>query len=418
MFSIWGHVESPVFLWLIPLPFLLAAMVKSAQFPFSSWLPRAMEGPTTSSAIFYGSLSVHIGVYLLVRTAPLWDDVLGIKILIAGVGLATTIVASYIAKVQSTIKTQIAYSGVAQIGIMFIEVALGWYALAMVHFVSHAFLRSYQLLVSPSVLSYRIHDQFFHFTPPAKQSADGLWNKIRLSIYILSIKEFNLDRFMTQWLWRPLKKSGELASLIPLRVIGGVFIPLFFAGLYLVYHPHLLSLTQHNALSLVFGLTGVIFIARSFVERDSALVAWLLILLNQLYITLSIGLNEQFDFTQVHLYLSGIFVSAAVGGGVLYILSKKEKSYSLQKFQGHVYEHPRLALIFALACLGLAGFPITPAFLGEDLMLGHIHSNQYLLMSITVLNLILDGLVVFRIYSRLFLGPQEKGYHETAYRSA
>ena len=53
---------------------ILAASVKSAQVPFSSWLPRAMEGPTTSSAIFYGSLSVHIRVFLLLRTYPFWQD--------------------------------------------------------------------------------------------------------------------------------------------------------------------------------------------------------------------------------------------------------------------------------------------------------------------------------------------------------
>ncbi len=49
---------------------VIAASIKSAQFPFSSWLPRAMEGPTTSSAIFYGSLSAHIGVFILMRTYP------------------------------------------------------------------------------------------------------------------------------------------------------------------------------------------------------------------------------------------------------------------------------------------------------------------------------------------------------------
>jgi NADH:ubiquinone oxidoreductase subunit 5 (subunit L)/multisubunit Na+/H+ antiporter MnhA subunit len=52
---------------LISLMILVSAAAKSAQFPFSSWLPRAMEGPTPSSAIFYGSLSVHIGVFLLLR---------------------------------------------------------------------------------------------------------------------------------------------------------------------------------------------------------------------------------------------------------------------------------------------------------------------------------------------------------------
>lgn len=54
----------------IALMIVIAASVKSAQFPFSSWLPRAMEGPTSSSAIFYGSLSVHLGVFLLLRTYP------------------------------------------------------------------------------------------------------------------------------------------------------------------------------------------------------------------------------------------------------------------------------------------------------------------------------------------------------------
>ncbi|MFM8489560.1 MAG: proton-conducting transporter membrane subunit, partial [Bacteroidota bacterium] len=73
---------------IVPLLFLVVALVKSAQLPFSSWLPRAMEGPTTSSAIFYGSLSVHIGVFLLLRTYPLWGDILVVKILIIGFGVS------------------------------------------------------------------------------------------------------------------------------------------------------------------------------------------------------------------------------------------------------------------------------------------------------------------------------------------
>src|SRR5215211_478052 len=61
---------------------VLAATAKSAQLPFTTWLPRAMEGPTSSSAIFYGSLSIHIGVFVLLRTYPFWQDMISIKILL------------------------------------------------------------------------------------------------------------------------------------------------------------------------------------------------------------------------------------------------------------------------------------------------------------------------------------------------
>ena len=81
----------------ISLMFLLSATAKSAQLPFSSWLPRAMEGPTPSSAIFYGSLSVHIGVFLLLRTFPFWENQTSVRILIAGLGLLTALVATGIA---------------------------------------------------------------------------------------------------------------------------------------------------------------------------------------------------------------------------------------------------------------------------------------------------------------------------------
>src|SRR5919206_447108 len=56
---------------LVGRPLLVAAAGKSALVPFSGWLPRAMEGPTPSSAVFYGALSVHLGAYLLLRVSPL-----------------------------------------------------------------------------------------------------------------------------------------------------------------------------------------------------------------------------------------------------------------------------------------------------------------------------------------------------------
>ena len=121
-----SHInENSYFVIFIIVMIVIAASIKSAQIPFSSWLPRAMEGPTTSSAIFYGSLSVHIGVFLLLRTYPYWQSLTSIKILVSLIGFGTAIIASMIARVQSSVKTQIAYGSISQIGIMFIEIAMG-----------------------------------------------------------------------------------------------------------------------------------------------------------------------------------------------------------------------------------------------------------------------------------------------------
>ncbi len=106
------------------------------------------------------------------------------------------------------------------------------------------------------------------------------------------------------------------------------------------------------------------------------------------------------------------------GSWVLNNVNPGGESNLMNRLHGHGYEHRRLAFVFVVAAQGLAGFPITPTFIGEDLMLGHIHENQLPLLLLIVLNLILDGLVIFRIYSRIFLGPHDKGYHEVAYRSS
>src|SRR6185312_12339478 len=107
--------------YLIGLLLLLAAIGKSAQFPFSFWVPRAMEGPTPSSALFYGALSVHAGAYLLLRTFTLWHVSLTVHLAIGVVGLATAIVASLVSRVQTTIKGQVGYASVSQVGMIFVE---------------------------------------------------------------------------------------------------------------------------------------------------------------------------------------------------------------------------------------------------------------------------------------------------------
>ncbi len=410
--------EHPNMVYVITFMCLLVAAIKSAQFPFSSWLPRAMEGPSTSSAIFYGALSVHIGIFLMLRCYPMYGDSFAFKLIIIGLSVFTAVISTLIARVQSSVKTQIAYSSIAQISVIFIEIALGWHTLAFIHFISNAFLRCYQLLVSPSVLSYLIHDQFFHFIPPQHRFDDSFIGRIRKSIFILSIKEWNIDKIHYHFLWKPLKDMGRIIAIIPMKIVMTVSILCFTLGLYYVYHKSLLPVPLYRIMPELAAGMSLMLILRAFVSRSHVVNAWVLIVFSQLFTTISIGMNEQFDFVQVHLFLSGVLLSSLLGLFMIYRMHRNRENLTLDKFHGHAYEYPRVAFVFVLACLGLAGFPITPAFIGEDLLLGHIRESQILLSLLIAFTLLLDGLVVFRIYSRIFLGPHEKGYHETAFRSS
>jgi NAD(P)H-quinone oxidoreductase subunit 5 len=131
---------------------IVAVAGKSALLPFSSWLPRAMEGPTPSSAVYYGSLSIHAGCFLLLRSAPLLEQAPAARFLAGGLGAATAIFAGITTRVQSDVKSLLAYASLAQVGIIVVEIAIGWYTIAFVHLAGHACFRLLQFLSAPNVL--------------------------------------------------------------------------------------------------------------------------------------------------------------------------------------------------------------------------------------------------------------------------
>jgi NADH-quinone oxidoreductase subunit L len=402
----------------IALMFWLSAIAKSAQLPFSSWLPRAMEGPTPSSAIFYGSLSVHLGVFIMLRTYPFWENQLSVRILIGVMGLITAIIATGIARVQSSVKSQIAYSSIAQIGLIFIEIAAGWGALALIHFAGNAFLRTYQLLVSPSVVSYLIREQFYNFVPRLRSIEDSFPKKLQYTLYILCLKEWNLDSFMYHYLWNPIKKVGQYFNFLTFNRVFMLLVPIYLIGLFCVYNKELVSDGIEHYLPLVFSLIGLICVLKAFTERQHARVSWLLVIMNHFWIALAISFNENFTFNEVHLYLIGVAVAGVIGFTALRRLRLLEGSIDLDQFHGHSYKHPKIAMVFLLACLGATGFPISPTFIGEDLIFSHIHQDQLLLAFFVSLSFVVDGLAIIRIYARVFLGPHSKSVYEMAYRSS
>ena len=131
---------------------LMACAGKSALAPFCGWLPRAMEGPTPSSAVFYGALSINLGPFLLLRCWPLLESSPVGRVAVFVVGLATVVHGTLVGRVQSDAKSALAYGSMTQVGLVVMEIALGWYALAVVHMIGHACLRTLELLRAPSLL--------------------------------------------------------------------------------------------------------------------------------------------------------------------------------------------------------------------------------------------------------------------------
>jgi NADH-quinone oxidoreductase subunit L len=402
----------------ISLMIVVSAAAKSAQLPFSSWLPRAMEGPTPSTAIFYGALSVHIGVFLLLRTYPFWVHQYSVRILIGLLGLFTSIIAAGIARVQSSVKSQIAYASVSQIGLIFIEIAAGFHNLALVHFAGNAFLRSYQLLVSPSVVTYKIREQFYNFTKRPVTIEDYFPRRIKYSFYILCLKEWNLDILMYRLLWYPLKKAGRYLDFLTVNRALLLFLPAYLIGLFCVYHKDLINEDVQKYLPYLFSFIGLAAVLKAYAERTKARMSFLLVIMNHFWLALAISFNESFDFNQVHLFLSGSVISGIIGYICLQKLRSLETDVDLQQFHGHSYKHPGIATIFLIASLGLIGFPITPTFIGEDLMFSHIKEDQLILAVFAALSFIIDGLAIIRIYARIFLGPHAQSHYEMGYRSS
>ncbi|MEZ6077607.1 MAG: proton-conducting transporter membrane subunit [Pirellulaceae bacterium] len=107
-----------------------------------------MEGPTPSSAVFYGSLSVHLGAYLLLRVSPILDQST-LRLLVIAVGVASALFGAMMSRTNRR-KTSLAYASLTQVGIIVVEIGCGLRYLALIHIIGHASLRTMQLLRSHS----------------------------------------------------------------------------------------------------------------------------------------------------------------------------------------------------------------------------------------------------------------------------
>ncbi|MGK5171031.1 NADH-quinone oxidoreductase subunit L [Geodermatophilus sp. CPCC 205761] len=138
----------------IGLLLLLGACGKSGQFPLQAWLPDAMEGPTPVSALIHAATMVTAGVYLISRSAPVFDETPTARAVVLAVGAITLMIGAIAGCAQDDIKKVLAYSTVSQIGYMFLAVGLGpvGYVAGLTHLFTHGFFKAGLFLGAGSVM--------------------------------------------------------------------------------------------------------------------------------------------------------------------------------------------------------------------------------------------------------------------------
>ena len=136
----------------ITLLMLLAATGKSAQIPLWVWLPDAMEGPTPVSALIHAATMVTAGVYLIVRTSPLFEMAGNVLTVVAWIGGLTALMGATIALTKTDLKRILAYSTISQLGYMFLAVGSSAYAAGMFHLTTHALFKACLFLGAGSVM--------------------------------------------------------------------------------------------------------------------------------------------------------------------------------------------------------------------------------------------------------------------------
>ena len=170
--------KGPGMLALICILLLFGACGKSAQIPLYVWLPDAMEGPTPVSALIHAATMVTAGVYMVARSAVLFNHAPVALEVVAYVGLITAVLAATIGLTQYDIKKVFAYSTISQLGYMFLALGCGAYSAGVFHIMTHAFFKALLFLGAGSVIHALSGEQDLRLM-------GGSWKKIPVTFAVL-----------------------------------------------------------------------------------------------------------------------------------------------------------------------------------------------------------------------------------------
>jgi len=201
----------------------VGATGKSAQIPLHVWLPDAMEGPTPVSALIHAATMVTAGVYMIGRNAVLFSHAPMTLEIVAGIGVATALMAGTIGLVQTDIKRVLAYSTVSQLGYMFLAMGVGAYAAGVFHLYTHAFFKALLFLGSGAVIHALAGEQDLRRMGGLKKYLPvTYWTFLIGAIAIAGVPFFSGFFSKDEILFKSLVGTGHHPGSVVLWIVGAI----------------------------------------------------------------------------------------------------------------------------------------------------------------------------------------------------
>ncbi|WP_081909714.1 NADH-quinone oxidoreductase subunit L [Pseudidiomarina atlantica] len=174
------------------------AMLKCAQLPVHGWLLQVVEAPTAVSALLHAGI-INLGGYLLLQFSPLLADAAVARWLLAIVAGTSMLVAAAVTMTRISVKVRLAWSTVAQMALMLVEISLGFYTLAALHLLAHSCYKAYAFLTSGSAVEQRERQRFVQLgLPPLKAVIGGLI--VVITAVLLGVSAVTSLGYVAPWL--------------------------------------------------------------------------------------------------------------------------------------------------------------------------------------------------------------------------
>jgi len=213
------------------------AVGKSAQLPLHTWLPDAMAGPTPVSALIHAATMVTAGVYLIARTHGLFLLAPSAMMVVAVLGIVTSLMAAFTALMQSDIKRILAYSTISQIGYMFLALGVGAWTAGIFHLMTHAFFKALLFLGSGAIIHCLHHEHnIFKMGGLRSKMPVTFWSfmigSAALAALPFTAGFFSKDQILLQayqlpeygiWLWLAGLLGALLTAIYSFRLVFVVF---------------------------------------------------------------------------------------------------------------------------------------------------------------------------------------------------